>query len=152
MDLRKAFDTVDHDILVKKLQWYGIRDTNPQWCKNYLTSHNQRTLANGTISGSATIECGVPQGSVLGPFFFILYLYDVKLAVHNAHLQLYADDTVIHSVGVNAEAAAINLRPALRDFALWCHRNKLNQRRGVGNRRGSTADSANIICPWEIES
>ena len=72
VDLRKAFDTVDHGILVKKLSCYGISNVNLSWCKNYLSNCEQQTLVNGILSSSNEITCGVPQGSVLGPLFFIL--------------------------------------------------------------------------------
>ena len=94
VDLRKAFDTVDHNILLKKISCYGIDEINLRWCTNYLTNRVQHTLANGVVSSNEVITCGVPQGSVLGPLFFILYVNDVQHAVKGAHLQLYADDTV----------------------------------------------------------
>ena len=74
VDLRKAFDTVNHKILRKKLAFYGIRDKHIDWCENYLTGRSQTTLANNNRSVPARVSCGVPQGSVLGPLFFIMYI------------------------------------------------------------------------------
>ena len=126
IDLRKAFDTVNHDILIKKLGYYGIRDGNLKWCANYLTNRSQRTLANGVISDNDVVTCGVPQGSVLGPLFFILYVNDIQGVVRNANLQLYADDTVIHVAGIDAQSAANKLQPELNKFSVWCTENKLS--------------------------
>ena len=125
MDLRKAFDTVDHSILLNKLKCYGVCDNNLNWCANYLQNRTQRTLANGVLSPECKITCGVPQGSVIGPLFFILYINDFQLAVRNSSTQLYADDTVIYVTGENKEAATRKLQPALNQFSLWCKANKL---------------------------
>ena len=95
IDLRKAFDTVNHEILISKLCKYGIGGGNLDWCINYLSNRSQRTLANGILSEEAVVTCGVPQGSVLGPLFFILYVNDMQSNMPQSHVQLYADDTVI---------------------------------------------------------
>ena len=117
IDLKKAFDTVDHAILVKKLELYGVRGNNLKWCRDYLHLRNQTTLANNTFSSCSTITCGVPQGSVLGPLFFILYVNDVQHVIRNSTVQLYADDTVIHAEGVTAKAAAESLQSDLDSFS-----------------------------------
>ena len=126
VDLRKAFDTVNHEILLKKLLCYGISQINLDWCTNYLSNRVQRTRANGAISGPQHVTCGVPQGSVLGPLFFILYVNDVQSAVKVSKLQLYADDTVIYAAGENADDAACKLQPSLNQFSKWCQANKLS--------------------------
>ena len=125
IDLRKAFDTVDHSILLKKLKCYGVTGKNLEWCTNYLLNRKQRTLANGKLSTENGITCGVPQGSVIGPLFFILYVNDIQFAVGGASTQLYADDTVIYVKGRNKEEAVAKLQPALDEFAMWCKANKL---------------------------
>ena len=126
VDLRKAFDTVDHNILQRKLQCYGIRGRNLSWCKSYLVNREQRTLANGKTSKSNEIVCGVPQGSVLGPLFFILYVNDVQAVIKDANIQLYADDTVIYASGDYDQNVAAVLQPALLKFGKWCRENKLS--------------------------
>ena len=126
VDLRKAFDTVNHDILLSKINLYGIRNGNLQWCRNYLSDRSQVTLANGKLSNNSNIVCGVPQGSVLGPLFFILYINDVQNAVNGANVQLYADDTVIYASGPTAEETARKLQPTLNLFSKWCRINKLS--------------------------
>ena len=106
IDLRKAFDTVNHEILLEKLCLYGIKHNNLKWCANYLTNRFQKTMANGVLSRERAIACGVPQGSVLGPLFFIVYVNDVMSAVKNVHVQLYADDTVLVANGKTVNEAS----------------------------------------------
>ena len=125
IDLRKAFDTVDHVLLLRKLKCYGVSDINLSWCNNYLANRSQQTLANGIVSPSHEITCGVPQGSVIGPLFFILYVNDIQHAVTGASSQLYADDTVIFANGEDRDTAVRKLQPALNQFVQWCQANKL---------------------------
>ena len=87
---------------------------------------NQTTLANNVFSSCSTIACGVPQGSVLGPLFFILYVNDIQHVIKNSKVQLYAGDTVIHTSGVTAKAAAVSLQSDLDSFSRWCNSNKLS--------------------------
>ena len=126
VDLRKAFDTVNHEILLQKIKCYGIRNKNLDWCTNYLNNRSQKTLANGVLSSAKGVTCGVPQGSVLGPLFFILYVNDVQKAVRGSRLQLYADDTVIYAEGGNSQEAIDKLQPSLVQFTDWCKANKLS--------------------------
>ena len=92
LDRWKAFDTVNHDMLLEKMHQYGIRGQNLVWCKTYLENRKQRTLANSVLSQSNLITCGVPQGSALGPLFFIMYVNDMQCATRGANVQFYAED------------------------------------------------------------
>ena len=90
---KKAFDTVDHQILLAKLNHYGIRGVSNDWFKPYLYNRNQYVSIDGYESGLATISCGVPQGSVLGPLLFLLYTSDLNQIIKFCKVHDFADDT-----------------------------------------------------------
>ena len=95
VDLSKAFDTIDHKILLTKLQRYGIRGNTHDLIKSYLSRRHQYTEVLGKKSESLTVEYGVPQGSVLGPLLFILYINDISRASKLGTFIMFADDTNI---------------------------------------------------------
>ena len=125
IDLKKAFDTVNHNILLRKLQQLGICGQLLIWVSNYLHERVQRTLANGVLSQALSVSCGVPQGSILGPLFFISYTNDVKQCLGDVGLGLYADDTVIYTHNANLLTAQTQLQNKLNEFATWCKMNAL---------------------------
>ena len=92
-DLSKAFDTVNHQILLKKLEHYGIRGIVLQWFSDYLNSRSQYVYFDGCSSDIKTIRCGVPQGSILGPLLFLIYINDLSRTSCQFHFVLFADDT-----------------------------------------------------------
>ena len=93
LDLQKAFDTVNHYILLKKLEIYGIRGIILKWFTSYLTNRRQYTVLQNYESEFECITYGVPQGSVLGPLLFLIYVNDIQYAITNAKIKLFADDT-----------------------------------------------------------
>ena len=93
VDLEKAFDTVNHKILLKKLEHYGIRDVANRWFASYLSDRKQFVNLGGLESDKLTISCGVPQGSILGPLLFIIYINDMHSAIKYSKVHHFADDT-----------------------------------------------------------
>ena len=125
IDLKKAFDTVNHKILLEKLNYMGIRKETLIWIENYLDNRYQRTICNNTLSNLLRIKCGVPQGSILGPLFFLVYINDIKNILSDLKYQLYADDTVIYCSGNSYNEANEKLQNGIDKFALWCSNNAL---------------------------
>ena len=95
LDLSKAFDTLDHAILLKKLDHYGIKDTPLNWLVSYLSNNLQFVQMRDVLSDTLPISTGVPQGSILGPLLFLLYVNDIHLASDKFNAILYADDTTL---------------------------------------------------------
>ncbi len=104
LDLSKAFDTINHNILLKKLTHYGIRGISHEWFKSYLQNRQQYVKYKSYNSVSLNVDCGVPQGSVLGPLLFILYTNDLPNCLAKTKGILFADDTTIYVSG-NSKAA-----------------------------------------------
>ena len=93
VDLLKVFDIQYHPILLAKLNHYGIQGVSDDWFKSYLSNYSQYVFINGYESGLATINCGVSQGSVLGPLLFLLYINNLNKAIEYRKVHRFADDT-----------------------------------------------------------
>ena len=93
LDLKKAFDTVDHQLLLTKLEYTGISGHALEWFKSYLVNRFQIAYTNGVLSEKAILKCGVPQGSILGPLLFLIYINDLTTIADYATVRMYADDT-----------------------------------------------------------
>ena len=109
IDLKKAFDTVPHDGLLNKLFRYGIQDQPLSWFESYLTNRTQSVSIENHLSSAANISSGAPQGSVLRPLLFIIYINYLPLAVGLSSVMLYADDTVIFSAASSIDQLQLNL-------------------------------------------
>jgi len=96
LGLTKAFNTVNHDILCSKLHFYGFRGKSYDLLSNYLSDHQQRVLFNGGLTYWETISIGVPQGSILGPLLFVLYINDLPSVIKHSLLDFYVDDAELH--------------------------------------------------------
>jgi hypothetical protein len=107
LDLRKAFDLVDHKVLLDKLDYYQLSSTARAWFKSYLNERSQTVVFKGTPSEKSALTVGVPQGSILGPLLFIIHLNDLPLKLQETSLDMYADDstmTVSHCNITNIES------------------------------------------------
>ena len=131
LDLSKAFDTIDHQILLHKLEYYGIKGTANNLINNYLTNRKQFVEFNGTCSDLLSISTGVPQGSVLGPLLFIIYINDIAKVSKVFQPIIYADDTTLfstlksfHTTSDNDTECLINLE--LDKIDMWLKANKLS--------------------------
>ena len=126
IDLKKAFDTVDHKILLKKLWCYGFQNQSFDWFESYLTDRQQLTLVNNIMSDLLHEDVyGVPQGSVLGPLLFLLYIDDIKSVIQNAYCHLYADDTIILKGASDPDSLIASLERELSNVDHWLSINKM---------------------------
>ena len=101
LDLKKAFDSVDHNLLLIKLEYVGVRGQTLEWFKSYLSNRSQVVFINGVLSEHEQIKCGVPQGSVLGPLLFLIYINDLSSIIDFATTRMYADDTKLTFTACN---------------------------------------------------
>ena len=126
LDLSKAFDTINHTTLLAKLSHYGIRGTSNNWFRSYLTGRKQYTEVNNMQSRTMNINCGVPQGSVLGPLLFIIYTNDLPNSLNYTHAILFADDTTIYTKSDNIKTLYQNVNSDLNGLNEWFKANKLS--------------------------
>ena len=124
IDLTKAFDTVDHELLLDKLDRYGIRGHANSFFRSYLNKRKQYTAINGVDSSICDVKCGVPQGSVLGPLLFALHTNDIYRAVGKDNIRLFANDTALFMCNANLYTLTLDVASKFSDLYLWCIRNK----------------------------
>lgn len=125
LDLRRAFETLDRRRLLKKLEKYGIHEEEQRWFKSYLEKRTQSTKIGEIFSKEITNDLGVPQGSVLGPLLFILYINDIVKVLKFCKSKLFADDACIYISGKNCEEIIWKLNDDLERINTWLNLNKL---------------------------
>ena len=125
IDLKKAFDTVNHSILLKKLDHYGVRGVPLQWFDSYLSDRKQYVSVNGSTSDELTITHGVPQGSVLGPLLFLLFINDLPSVSEVLTFYLFADDTNIYFESDDLVHMQKVVNRELRKVRKWLEANRL---------------------------
>ena len=133
LDFAKAFDTVNHDILLQKLNHYGIRGITLQLIKSYLTDREQCVQLNNITSDLELIKHGVPQGSILGPLFFLLYINDIANSSSLLTFYFFADDTTIFFSHKNTKVVEKIINDELVHVSNWLVANKLSLNVGKSN-------------------
>ena len=149
---KKAFDTVDHDILLSKLNAYGIRGFVRNWFKSYLKDRQQKCFVNGCLSESRALTCGVPQGTILGPLLFLLYIDDLPNCLSHSQPRMFANDTHLTFADNDITKIERNLNDDLANISQWLIVNKLTLNMSktefivIGSRqRLYTFDSAPVL-------
>ena len=130
VDFKKAFDTINHNILKDKLQAAGISGPFHEWIASYLTNRRQYVVVNGERSDIKLVEVGVPQGSLLGPRLFVIYVNDLPDSTPLGYIHMFADDTTIYYIGKDPEEIVDALNVMLQAFYVWCQRNQLTVHTG----------------------
>ena len=126
LDLKKAFDTVNHDILIKKLKQHGVDNNELSWFQSYLNNRSQTVSVNSTLSDFESINIGIPQGSILGPLLFILFVNCLPQAVDTkCKTVMYADDTSLLCKAKNINDLKVQLESCMDSVADWFKANKL---------------------------
>ena len=126
LDFAKAFDTVNHDILISKLNFYGVRGIANEWFKSYLSNREQRVKVGYSMSNNMPINCGVPQGSILGPILFFIYINNIQKASNKLLFFLFADDTSTYFSSNDLNNIENVYNQELENVSKWLVANKLS--------------------------
>ena len=123
IDFKKAFDCVQHDLLLGKLKNLNLDKLTLKWLESYLTDRQQKVMANGLTSTPRKTTQGVPQGSIIGPLLYIIYANDIANLMKKCEVSLYADDTVLFTNCKSIEKAQKIMQNSLKTLEKWCNRN-----------------------------
>ena len=124
LDYAKAFDKVDHKLLLRKLQLYGIHPKIIKWIESFLSDRKQAVVVDGHLSILALIISGVPQGTVLGPILFLIFINDIEHCIMHSIIRCFADDTRI-SIAIKSEHDVKLLQKDLKNVIDWSVRNNM---------------------------
>ena len=126
IDLKKAFDTIDHKILLQKLAHYGVDQNSSTWFRSYLSDRTQRCHVNGYLLSNQSIKFGVPLGSIIGPLLFLVYINDLPNCLNDGSSSMYADDTNISFQSSNLDELEKIMISDLSRLNIWLKANKLS--------------------------
>ena len=146
IDFKKAFDLVDHDILLKKLQIYNFDKYTTKWFKSYLTARSQKVQFQTNISNAYEIKSGVPQGSIIGPLLFLLFINDLPLFLNDTNSDIFADDLTLSVSASNKKEIQNKCQLSLNQTNAWSHQNRMivNQQKKECMLIGSTQRMARL--------
>ncbi len=125
LDLKKAFDTVNHGILLSKMNAFGLGGAVGNWFKSYLSNRSQKCYVNGHLSNNSTLLCDIPQGTILGPLLFLLYINDLPNWLEHSQARMYADDTNLTFASNNIDDINYHLNHDLANVNKWLIANRL---------------------------
>ena len=126
IDLSKAFDSICHNLLLAKLRAYGVGEEAIDFLYSYLSGRKQRVKVNRVFSDWLPVYCGVPQGSLLGPFLFNVFINDLNCSVQLSSLRLYADNTTAYASNADISALELSLNKDLENLSSWFAANYLS--------------------------
>ena len=124
-DIKKCFDSIDHTLLLKKLELYGIVNDEIRWFKSYLSNRSQVVKCHGNVSNEKVVNVGVPQGSVLGPILFLVFINDISQHVYTGTANLFADDTLIYCTGNDIAETKAKLQKCVNEISKWYKLNNI---------------------------
>ena len=151
IELKKAFDTIDHAILLRKLANYGLHLGSLRFFASYRGNRSQKCYVNGVLSSASELRCSVPQGSILGPLFFLIYINDLPNCLNTACAKMFAGDTNITISGSSLADLEQKTNLELLNLHCWLKANKLSLNVAktefmvIGSRRKLLAESHNEI-------
>jgi len=127
IDVTKAFDTIDNQIMLCKLSEIGLSETALHWFLSYLTGRQQRTSCGNELTEELPATHGVPQGSILGPLLFVIHINNLPNVLNSCYASLYVEDTVIDCCGTSLKELSDKLNNDLLGVAKWLHDHKLTK-------------------------